>query len=236
MLSPRDIATMLDHSILQPFLTEEDVRAGCAAALKHGTATVCGRPCDMPLVSALLAGSGVKPCVVIGFPHGSHKTGVKVYESERAIEDGCAELDMVINIGRIKMHDYAAAGEDVAAVAAVAHAGGALLKVILETCYLTDEEKTAACKLCEAAGADFVKTSTGYGSGGATVEDIRLMASSVSPRVRVKASGGIRDLDAVLAMRAAGASRCGASATEAIMAEALRRYESGILGADGGAR
>jgi len=221
--TPAEIAKMLDHSMLQPWLTEDDIRRGCAVAIKYNTAAVCARPGDMKLVVSLLKGSGVKPCTVIGFPHGAHLTAVKVYEAEQAVLDGCEELDMVINIGRMKAGDYDYVESDIRAVAEAAHRGGAILKVIIETCYLTDEEKTKACQLAESAGADFVKTSTGYGSHGATPEDVALMRAAVSDRVKVKAAGGMRTLDAILAVREAGADRCGVSATEAIMKEAAER-------------
>jgi len=220
---------MLDHSTLQPFLTDEDIVKGCEIAKKYGTASVCARPQDMKLVSRLLAGSGVLPCTVIGFPHGAHLTEVKVYEAKKAMEDGCRELDMVIAIGRLKSGEYDYVEADIRAVAEAAHEGGAILKVILENCYLTDEEKVAACRICEKAGADFVKTSTGYGSSGANVADLRLMRASVSDKVRVKAAGGMRELDAVLAARAAGAARCGVSATVKIMEEAEKRFAEGTL-------
>lgn len=229
MLTPAEIAKMLDHSTLQPFLTDEDIERGCRVALKYDVASVCARPTDIPLVARLLAGSDVKVSTVIGFPHGCCHTGVKVYEAERALGDGCDELDMVINIGKLKSGDLSYVEADIRSVAAAAHSRGAIVKVILENCYLTDDEKRVACTIAERAGADFVKTSTGYGSSGATVEDLRLMRATVSADVRVKAAGGIRTLDAVLAARAAGAVRCGASATEAIMAEAERRYAEGTL-------
>ncbi len=228
-LTPQDIANMLDHSTLQPYLTDEDVRKGCELALRYHTASVCARPCDMPLVASMLQGSGVKVCTVIGFPHGAHRTAVKVAEARQALEDGCDELDMVINIGKLLAGDEDYVRQEIAQVVQVAHDAGALVKVILETCYLTDEQKVLACRLSEEAGADFVKTSTGYGSKGCTIEDLRLMRRSVSPRVQVKGSGGIRDLDTVLSARAAGATRCGVSATAAIMAEAEKRYAEGTL-------
>ena len=224
-----EIAKMLDHSTLQPFLTEDDIRKGCDVALQYDTATVCARPGDMPLVVKLLAGSDVLPCTVIGFPHGAHHKEVKVFEAERALDDGCKELDMVLNIGRLLHGDEAYVQDEIAALAQAAHARNALLKVILETCYLNDQQKQTACRLSEAAGADFVKTSTGYGSAGATVQDVALMRAAVSPKVRVKASGGIRTLDMVLACRSAGAARCGVSATVKIMEEAKERLEKGLL-------
>lgn len=225
----RDIAKTLDHSTLQPFLTEDDIRKGCDIALQYDTATICARPGDMPLAVKLLNGSDVKPCTVIGFPHGAHHTAVKVFEAERALDDGCRELDMVLNIGRLLHGEEAYVQDEIAALAQAAHARNALLKVILETCYLNDEQKKIACRLSEAAGADFVKTSTGYGSSGATVADVRLMRASVSEKVSVKASGGIRTLDMVLACRNAGATRCGVSATVKIMEEANARLANGTL-------
>jgi deoxyribose-phosphate aldolase len=183
----------------------------------------------MPLVVKLLRGSPVKPCTVIGFPHGAHKTETKVFEAKQALQDGCVELDMVLHIGKLLSGDDDYVRSDIAQVAEAAHAGGAILKVILETCYLNDEQKKRACKLAVQAGADFVKTSTGYGSKGCTIDDLKLMRAAVPSTVRVKGSGGIRDLDTVLAARAVGASRCGVSATEAIMEEAIRREAAGTL-------
>ena len=228
-LTPHDIAKMLDHSTLQPYLTDEDVRKGCELALRYDTASVCARPCDMPLVASMLRGSDVKVCTVIGFPHGAHRTAVKVAEAKQALADGCTELDMVINIGKLVAGDEAYVREEIRQIVQAAHEAGALVKVILETCYLTDEQKVTACRLSEEAGADFVKTSTGYGSKGCTIEDLKLMRRSVSERVQVKGSGGIRDLDTVLSARAVGATRCGVSATAAIMAEAEKRYAEGTL-------
>ncbi len=229
MLTPKDIAQMLDHSTLQPWLTDEDIRRGCETALKYGTASVCARPCDVPILAEMLRGSGVKVCTVIGFPHGTNETAVKLAESELALKEGCEELDMVLNIGKLKLGDDAYVENEIRMLADAAHAVGAILKVILETCYLTEEEKIRACRLSERAGADFVKTSTGYGSAGCKIEDLKLMRANVSEKVRIKGSGGIRDLDTVLSARAAGASRCGVSATEKIMAEAEARYAEGTL-------
>ena len=223
MPTPAEIAKMLDHSMLQPWLTEEDIVKGCQIAIKYQTAAVCARPCDMKLVARLLEGTGIAPCTVIGFPHGTNLTCVKVYEAEQAILDGCTELDMVINVGRLKAGDDAYVLNDIRTVAEAAHRGGAILKVIIEACSLTDDEKVRACQLSEKAGADYVKTSTGYGSHGATPEDVALMRASVSDKVKVKAAGGMRTLDAILAVREKGADRCGVSATQAIMEEAEKR-------------
>ena len=228
-LTPHDIAKMLDHSTLQPFLTDEDIRKGCELALRYDTASVCARPCDMPLVASLLRGSDVKVCTVIGFPHGTHRTALKVAEAKQALADGCTELDMVINIGKLLGGDEDYVRDEIRQIVQVAHEAGALVKVILETCYLTDAQKVTACHLSEEAGADFVKTSTGYGTKGCTIQDLQLMRRSVSERVQVKGSGGIRDLDTVLSARAVGATRCGVSATAAIMAEAEKRYAEGTL-------
>ncbi len=228
-LTPGDIAAMLDHSTLQPYLTEEDIRHGAEVALKYHTASMCARPCDVPLMAEMLRGSGVKVCTVIGFPHGAHETAIKVAEAKLALAEGCEELDMVINIGRMKRGDEDYVRGEIRQIVEPAHAAGAIVKVIIETCFLTDEQKKRACELAEEAGADFVKTSTGYGTKGCTIEDLKLMRAAVSEKVRVKGSGGIRDLDTVLAARAAGASRCGVSATEKIMAEAEARYAEGKL-------
>ena len=228
-ITPSDIAKMLDHSTLQPYLTEEDIRHGCEVALHYGTASVCARPCDVPILAEMLKGSDVKVCTVIGFPHGSHETAIKLAEAELALKEGCQELDMVLNIGKLLHGDTDYVRDEIAQLAAAAHKAGAILKVILETCYLNDEQKILACHLAEEAGVDFVKTSTGYGSKGCTIEDLKLMRASVSSKVRVKGSGGIRDLDTVLSARAVGADRCGVSATEKIMQEAEKRYAEGTL-------
>ena len=228
-LTPKDIAAMLDHSTLQPWLTEDDIRRGCEVALKYQTASVCARPCDVPILKEMLAGSPVKVCTVIGFPHGAHQTAIKVAEAKQALAEGCEELDMVLNIGKLKHGDTDYVESEIRQLAETAHAAGAILKVILETCYLTEEEKILACKLSTKAGADFVKTSTGYGSAGCTIEDLKLMRANTPETMRIKGSGGIRDLDTVLSARAVGASRCGVSATEKIMAEAEKRYAEGTL-------
>ncbi len=228
-LTPHDIAKMLDHSTLQPYLTEDDIRKGCELALKYDTASVCARPCDVPILAEMLKGSDVKVCTVIGFPHGAHETKIKVAEAELALDEGCDELDMVINIGQMLRGNEDYVRNEIKQICDLAHSRNAIVKVILETCYLSDEQKKRACEISEEAGADFVKTSTGYGSKGCTIEDLKLMRASVSEHVRVKGSGGIRDLDTVLAARAVGANRCGVSATQKIMEEAEQRYQAGTL-------
>lgn len=218
-----EIAKMIDHSLLRPELTDEDIVKGCEIARKYNVASVCCRPSDVALAKKLLEGSEVKIGAVVGFPHGAHKTETKVFEAEQAIKDGVEELDMVIHIGKLRSRDFDYVREDIKAVCDVAHRHGVIVKVILENCYLDDELKKIGCKLAEEAGADFVKTSTGFGPGGATIEDLKLMRESVSPKVQVKAAGGVRTLDAALKVREVGATRFGATRTEEIMEECYRR-------------
>lgn len=230
-MTARDIALMIDHSLLNPSMTTKDLMEGFTLAKQYGVSTCCVRPMDVALAARELAGSGVGVCPVVGFPHGSNSTEVKVFESRRAIEDGGPELDMVLAIGRLKSGDYDYVRRDIAAVVEEAHrlTGSAIVKVILECFYLTYEEKVEACRICEQAGADYVKTSTGYAGGGATLEDVMLMRRTCSPRVSIKAAGGIRTLDVLLKFRAAGADKIGASATKVIIEEALRREKEGTL-------
>jgi deoxyribose-phosphate aldolase len=220
-LSVRDVsyeqlAGTIDHSLLRPQLTLTEVVEGCALAADYGVVSVCVRPADVALAAKELAGTGVAVTTVVSFPHGDSTTDTKVHESNRAMEDGAVELDMVMNIGLMLSGEQQAVEEDIAAVVDAA-GGNAIVKVILENAYLTDEQKVAACHLAEAAGADYVKTSTGFAPTGATIEDLRLMRASVGPRVKVKAAHGVRTLDALLAVIEAGADRCGATATAAIL-------------------
>jgi len=210
------IAGAIDHSLLRPELTLAEVEAGCEVAGRYGVASVCARPADVARCAELLAGSPVEVGTVIGFPHGAHATATKVFEAERALDDGAVELDMVINIGRLRSGEDNYVADDIRAVVEAA-GGRALVKVILENAYLTDDEKVRGCRLVEAAGADFVKTSTGFAPSGSTMEDLRLMRATVSERVQVKAAGGVRTLDALLAVLSLGVTRVGATATAVII-------------------
>ena len=219
------LAKVIDHSLLRPELTEADVLAGCELAARYHVATVCVKPSDVKLAREALNDSDALVSTVVGFPHGSSVTSIKVVEAQQAMDDGAVELDMVINIGKLRSrkHDYVRA--DIQAVCDAAHARGVKVKVIFENSYLTEEEKIMACKLSEAAGADWVKTSTGFASGGATLEDLRLMRANVSERVQVKAAGGVRTLPALLDVIDAGATRCGATATATILDDFKRMKE-----------
>lgn len=205
----------IDHTLLKPETTAAMIDKLCAEAKEHDFASVCVNPYWVKRCAELLAGTDVKVCTVVGFPLGASTTAVKVAETRDAIENGATEVDMVLNVGALKSGDLETVKRDVAAVKEAA--GEVLLKVILETGLLTDEEKKTACELCVQAGADYVKTSTGFGPGGATVEDIALMRKAVGPDVGVKASGGVRDRAAALAMIEAGATRIGASSGIAIV-------------------
>lgn len=220
-----DIAKMIDHSLLRPELTVEDIRKGCQIARKYKVATVCCAPCNVHAVMELLVGSSVKTTTVVGFPHGYNATATKVFEAEQAIKDGAVELDMVLNIGKLLSGDYEYVKEDIQAVVEAAHRRNVPVKVIFENYYLTDEQKKVACRLCEEAGADFVKTSTGFAGGGATLEDLQLMRDNVSEKVQVKAAGGVRDLDMALKVRQIGCTRFGATRTETIMEECYKRNQ-----------
>jgi deoxyribose-phosphate aldolase len=218
-LSYSDVAKTIDHSLLKPELDDAFVEAGCRLAARYEVASVCVRPRDVERARDLLAGSGVAIGTVIGFPHGSVKTETKVFESRLALQNGASELDMVIDIGALISGDDGYVKRQIAEVVDVAHKEGALVKVILENAYLTDEQKVRGCHLVEAAGADFVKTSTGFAPTGATIEDLKLMRRSVSPRIGVKAAHGIRTLDALLEVLEIGVTRVGATATAAMLDE-----------------
>lgn len=225
-LTERDIAKSIDHSLLRPELDDAFIEDGCRLAARYEVASVCVRPADVRRARALLDGTEVAVGTTIGFPHGNHTTETKVLEAQRALQDGATELDMVLQIGALKSGRDEDVQADIAAVVAAGHAGGAIVKVIFENAYLTDEEKIRACRLTEAAGADFVKTSTGFAPGGATHDDLRLMRANTSAHIQVKAAGGVRTLDALLAVMELGVTRIGATATEAII-EDFRARKAG---------
>lgn len=215
-----ELAALIDHTLLKPEATAAEVQRLCEEARQHGFYSVCVSPHFASLARELLAQSPVKVCAVAGFPSGAHEAAVKAYEAARAVEQGADEIDMVMNVGAAKAGDWRRAGVDIAGV--VKSAKGCPVKVIIETCLLSDEEKIAACKICRDAGADFVKTSTGFSQGGATVADVRLLRAAAGAYLGVKASGGIRDYETACKMVEAGANRLGASASVSILAAAPR--------------
>jgi deoxyribose-phosphate aldolase len=225
----QDIADMIDHSLLRPELTDADVREGCRIARESRCVSVCVRPADVRMSVGELAGSPVLVTTVVGFPHGSSTSSTKLAEARAALDDGARELDMVLNIGKLRTGDLSFVEAEIRGLVEAALAARALLKVILENAYLTDEQKVTACRIAERAGADFVKTSTGFAPTGATLADLRLMRATCSDRVRIKAAGGVRTLDDALAVRAVGGSRFGATATIAILRDARARADAGTL-------
>ena len=218
-----DIAKMIDHSLLNPTLTASDLESGCRLALNNDVASVCILPYYLRRCAELLKGSRVKASTTIGFPHGGNTTPVKVAEARQALADGGQELDMVVNISAVLSGNWDYVRDDIRAVIAVTHAAGQKVKVIFENCYLNQEQKIRLCEICSQLSADWVKTSTGYGTGGATIEDLILMRKHTAARVQVKSAGGIRDLDALLAVRAVGVSRSGATRTAAMLDECRKR-------------
>jgi deoxyribose-phosphate aldolase len=220
--SKEKIAKTIDHSLLKPEMTRNEVRQGCEIAKKYQVASVCCKPSDVAFCAQILKGSDVEVGTVVGFPHGSSTTETKVFETKDAIANGATEIDMVLNIGHLKSGLYDDVKADIAAV--VVAAGGKLVKVILENAYLTDDDKITACKLCEAAGAHYVKTSSGYAPSGATIADVKLMRATVSPSVKVKSAGGVRTLDALIEMLDAGVERSGATTTNIMLDEYTQRF------------
>lgn len=216
------LAATIDHSLLRPELTLDEVRAGCDLAARYAVKAVCVRPADVELSVAELDGSAVEVATVVGFPHGSSTTATKIYEASQALEQGATELDMVLNIGWLRSHEFDRVEEDIRGVVE-ASGDRALVKVILENAYLDDEEKRRACQVVEAAGADFVKTSTGFAPSGATLEDLKLMRQSVSDHIQVKAAGGVRSLDSLLEVMSVGVTRIGATRTAEILDEYRNR-------------
>ncbi len=235
MSKVRDLAKMIDHTILHPTATDEDLEKECAVAIRYQVASMCVKPYMVPDTVRLLAGSGVATGCVIGFPAGNSVTDVKVSEAQRACQDGAHEVDMVINVAKALEGDWDYVAQEIAAVAETCHRYDALLKVIFETDYVTKEaDIVRLCEICTEAGADYVKTSTGFGFvkgddgkysyTGATIPTLKIMKKSIGPKVKVKASGGIRTLDALLAVQEVGCERCGATATVAILDEAQQRF------------
>jgi len=218
-----EIAKMIDHSLLQPSLSAADLEKGIQIALRYDVASVCIMPYYLKRCAELLEGSTVKAGATIGFPHGGHTTAIKLAEAKQVLDDGGEELDMVVNIGKVISGDWDYVRGDIAAVIDAAHARGQKAKVIFENCYLNNDQKIRLCEIASDLGADWVKTSTGYGSGGATIEDLVLMRRHAEPQVQVKAAGGIRDLDGLLRAREAGVTRVGASRTADILEECRRR-------------
>jgi deoxyribose-phosphate aldolase len=218
-----DIAKMIDHSLLNPTLKAAELEAGCRLALEYDVASVCILPYYLRRCADVLRNSSVRASTTIGFPHGGHATATKVAETRQALADGGEELDMVVNISAVLSGAWDDVRRDIEAVLRPTHDAGAKLKVIFENCYLADEQKVCLCEICGELGVDWVKTSTGYGSGGATIEDLKLMRAHSPPAVQVKAAGGVRDLDKLLEVRALGVTRAGATRTAEMLDECRRR-------------
>ena len=221
--SYHDIAKMIDHSLLRPELTEQQVRDGCEVARKYDVASVTVRPCDVDLAVRLMDGCKVPVGSVAGFPHGAMTTEAKLFEARDLLRRGAKEVDMVLNISKLVSRQFQYVETELAQMAQACHEGGAILKVIFENAYLTDELKVIACRISERAGADFVKTSTGFAPTGATLEDLRLMRANVGPQVQVKAAGGVRTLDSAIKVYEVGCSRFGATATITILEDWKKR-------------
>jgi deoxyribose-phosphate aldolase len=219
----QDIAKMIDHSLLNPSLTDMELERGCQQGVDYDCASVCIMPYYLKRCAEILRGSTVRPGTTIGFPHGGHTTAIKIAEAKQALNDGGEELDMVVNISKVLSGDWAYVRQDIKTVTDLTHDRGRRIKVIFENCYLKDEHKIRLCEICGELQADWVKTSTGYGSGGATSDDLKLMRAHSPAHVQVKAAGGVRDLDRLLEIRALGVTRVGASRTVAILEECKRR-------------
>jgi deoxyribose-phosphate aldolase len=217
------IAKMIDHSLLNPSLTTRELDEGCALAVRYNVASVCMLPYSLARCAELLAGTTVKASTTIGFPHGGHTTAIKLAEAQQALRDGGQELDAVINIGKARSGDWQYVHDELQALTETTHDGGAKIKVIFENAYLDDAMKIRLCEICGEIGADWVKTSTGYAASGATLADLELMRRHSPANVQVKAAGGIRDLDALLAVREIGVSRVGATRTDSMLEECRRR-------------
>ncbi len=232
-----DVSKMIDHSLLNPTLTTAQLEAGISVAIAYDVASVCIVPWYLRQCAVRLAGSNVQPSTTIGFPHGANTTSIKVKEAEQAIKDGGTELDMVANISAVLSGNWDTVADDIRAVTDVTHAAGQKVKVIFENCFLDDAQKIRLCELCSQINVDWVKTSTGYGTGGATDADLILMRKHTAPHIQVKAAGGVRTLDRLLEVRSIGVSRAGATATKVILDEARERLKlppiEPLMGAQG---
>jgi len=217
------IAKMIDHSLLNPVMTDDDLEKGLMVGLEYNVASICIKPYYLKRCAEILKGSTVKASTTIGFPHGGHTTQIKIAEAKQMLDHGCQELDMVVNIGKVLSEDWNYVKADIKAIVDLAHDWRQIVKVIFENCYLEDKHKIKLCEICGEVNADFVKTSTGYGTSGATDEDLRLMRKYSPPNVQVKAAGGVRTLDRLLEVRALGVTRVGASKTEEILDEYKKR-------------
>jgi deoxyribose-phosphate aldolase len=234
--SYRELAKMIDHSLLKPTMTEDELEAGCRLAVEYDVATVCIMPYYLSRASELLKGSDVLPTTTVGFPHGGQSTRVKQLEAEQALNDGARELDMVVNISQVLSGNFDAVRTDILAVLQPTHARGQKLKVIFENCYLSDAQKIRLCEICGELSVDWVKTSTGFGTSGARIEDLILMRKHSPAHVQVKAAGGVQDLEMLLEIRKVGATRSGCSKTADVLGELRRRLALGgqARGATGG--
>jgi deoxyribose-phosphate aldolase len=220
-----DISKMIDHSLLAPTLTFGDLESGCRLAVAYDVASVCIMPFYLKRCAEILKGTTVKASTTIGFPHGGHTTAIKIAEARQALADGGEELDMVVNISQVLSGDWEYVRDEIRAIVELAHGARQKVKVIFENCFLKDEHKIRLCEICAEVNADWVKTSTGYGSGGAVLDDLKLMRQHSPPHVQVKAAGGVRDLDALLKVRELGVSRVGASRTREILDECRKRLD-----------
>lgn len=220
----QDYSKMIDHSLLMPTMTVSQLEDGCRLAVAYDVASVCIMPYYLKRCAELLEGSTVQPSTTIGFPHGGHTTSAKLFEAERAISDGCQELDMVVNISQVLSGGWQYVTDEIRAIVELSHAANRKVKVIFENCYLNDAQKIRLCQICTDLKADWVKTSTGYGTGGATMEDLKLMIDNVGKGIQVKAAGGVRDFETLAKVREMGVTRCGASRTQVMLDPARQQY------------
>ncbi len=220
----QDYSKMIDHSLLMPTMTVDQLEDGCRLAVAYDVASVCIMPYYLKRCAELLKGSTVQPSTTIGFPHGGHTTSSKLFEAGKAIEDGCQELDMVVNISQVLSGNWQYVTDEIRGVVELAHAASRKVKVIFENCYLNDMQKIRLCQICTDLKADWVKTSTGYGTGGATFEDLKLMIDNVGPGIQVKAAGGVRDFETLVKVKELGVTRCGASRTQVMLDPARQQY------------